>query len=238
MSSYGFEYFCGANVTLSVEGLPLLEAAGINYEVTDSRMPIYGYSSRHYDAVAEGQVLVQGTLLVNFVHQDYLFRAIQRAVGQVERGEIPQPILPGDQEDLNALTQDYETAVAFIKNMKAQYWSAQNATQGNFSAVMPTYSPHDIVGGLDLTIAFGAQGSLMPAGQTSVLLHDVHFRGRSMAIRIDEDVVVEAYPFFARDVFSLRNKPLSELPGVTQDEDGGLYSPNSTGNLSSGLSEG
>lgn len=222
MAQYGFEYFCGANVTLSVEGLPLLEAAGITYEVTDSRMPIYGYSSRHYDAVAEGQVLVQGTILVNYVHQDYLFRAVQQAVGQAEQTGTVQPVLAGDAEDLNALTQDYDTAVAFIENMKRQYWVSQLAGQEPFSPVLPTYSPHDILGGLDLTIAFGAQSASMPAGQTSVLLRDVHFRGRSMAIRIDEDVIVEAYPFFARDVFSLRNKPLAAQPGVSQDQSGAL----------------
>jgi len=226
MSQYGFEYFCGANVTLSVEGLPLLEAAGINYEVTDSRMPIYGYSSRHYDAVAEGQVLVQGTLLVNYVHQDYLFRAVQRAVGQAEAGETVQPVLPGDKQDLNALTQDYATAVQFIQSMKKQYWeSTYGNQQQQVSTVIQSYSPHDILGGLDLTISFGAQSSAMPAGQTSVLLSDVHFRGRSMGIRIDEDVVVEAYPFFARDIYSLRNRPIDTLPGIAQEEDGSFSTP-------------
>ena len=63
MSSHGFEYFCGANVIVSIEGLPLLEAAGISYDVTDSRMPLYGYSSRHYDAVAEGQVSPKKSLM-------------------------------------------------------------------------------------------------------------------------------------------------------------------------------
>ena len=206
MAQYGFEYFCGANVIVSVAGMPLLEAAGISYQAEDSKMPIYGYSSRHYDAVADGQVIVRGTLLVNFVHQDYLFRAVQIALGQASAGDLVQPVLPGDQADLAALSGDYEQAAAFVSAMKEQYWQAQQIDEP-FSPIQDTYNPHDFFGGVDLTIAFGVQSAAAPAGKTAVFLSDVHFTGRSSAIRIDEDVVVEAYPFFARDVFSLKNHP-------------------------------
>jgi len=74
---YGFEYFAGANVTVKVGDMTILEASGISVDYQNSKRPIYGYSSRYFDAVAEGQSLVTGTLLVNYVHQDYLFHVIE-----------------------------------------------------------------------------------------------------------------------------------------------------------------
>jgi hypothetical protein len=222
MAFYGFEYFCGANVVVSVEGLPILEAAGISYEARDSKMPIYGYSSRHYDAVAAGQVIIQGTLLINFVHQDYLFRAIQRGLGQRDGPNrtttIPAPAIPGDAADLKALSKDFETASAFIQNMRDMYWTNKLAGELPFSEVVPSYSPHDIMGGLDLTIAFGEQSATRPAGTTAVRLRDVHFTGRGNVVKIDEDVIVESYPFFARDVYSLRNRP-APITEITSNGD-------------------
>lgn len=206
MSYYGFEYFCGANVIVSVNDMPLLEAAGISYQAQDSKMPIYGYSSRHYDAVAQGQVIIQGTLLVNYVHQDYLFRAIELAGGGGGESQYTGEIVPGVNADLTGLVADYAQAQSFITEMKRQYWDNE-LPDSSFSSVINSYNPFDIAGGVDIVIAFGRSSSAEPAGRTAALLTDVHFTGRSSAIRIDEDVIVEAYDFFARDVFSLRNRP-------------------------------
>ena len=213
--NYGFEYFCGANVIVSVGNMPILEAAGISYQVQDSKMPLYGYSSRHYDAVASGQVIVSGTLLVNYVHQDYLFRAIELGSGggtvAEQTGSTP-PGPSGTSAELASLVRDYDQAAAFIQTMKAQYWNS-GLTEGTFSSIVDSYNPFDVMGGVDLTIAFGEQNAERPYGRTASLLVDVHFTGRSTAIRIDEDVIVEAHDFFARDVFSLRNRP----PGLPTD---------------------
>jgi len=218
MSMYGFEYFCGANVVLYAEGMPLIEAAGLQYQVDDSKMPIYGYSSRHYDAVAAGQVIVRGTLLINYVHQDYLFKAVQRGLGQTAPRQQTSPIVSGgDEADLTALAGDYDEAVAFIENMKAQYWASANLSDPNRYLNL-TRNPHDFQGGIDITAAFGAQSAMKPSGKTGLLLRDVHFTGRSSVIKIDEEVIVEAYPFFARDVFSTRN-PYKEGTVVAVDDE-------------------
>lgn len=207
MSYYGYEYFCGANVVVAVEGLPLLEAAGMQYSVMESKMPIYGYSSRHYDAVAAGQVIVEGTLLVNYIHQDYLFRAIQRGLGQIDLEPPPaQPLIPAEQADLRALLSDFDQAARFVQSMRDQYWADTGGTLARpGSYINVSKSPHDFMGGVDVAVSFGEQSDAAPYGTTGYLLRDVHFKGRSSVIRIDEETIVEAYPFFARDVFSTRN---------------------------------
>ena len=220
---YGFEYFCGANVIVSVNSMPILEAAGISYQAQDSKMPIYGYSSRHYDAVASGQVIISGTLLVNYVHQDYLFRAIELGSGGTVEEAAPVQGPSGTSADLSAIAGDYEQAAAFVQTMKSQYWNS-GLTESTFSNIVDSFNPFDVSGGVDLTIAFGEQNDERPYGRTATLLVDVHFTGRSTAIRIDEDVIVEAHEFFARDVFSLRNRPPG-LPVDPEDPDSAISFP-------------
>lgn len=95
MQFYPYEYFCGANVVVELNGVPAHEIAGISYGIQESKLPLYGYSSVHFDAVARGQVLVQGSLIINYIHQDYLLRTLE--VGKEYRrsvradGRIPVP---------------------------------------------------------------------------------------------------------------------------------------------------
>ena len=75
-ASYGYDYFCGANVYLSINGEPCLEVAGISYQMQDSTAPIYGYSSRIFDAVAIGQKIIKGNIVLNFVQPHYLAKLV------------------------------------------------------------------------------------------------------------------------------------------------------------------
>lgn len=85
MASY--EYFSGANVIIRVGGQPILEVAGISYQETDTQMPIYGYGSRFFDAVAPGQKIIRGSFVINFVRPDYLAYAIARG-RDLEQGGV------------------------------------------------------------------------------------------------------------------------------------------------------
>jgi len=77
-SYYGYDYFCGANIYVKINGVPAVEIAGISYQVQESTAPIYGYSSRIFDAVAMGQKIVRGNLVINFIHPNYLAQIIER----------------------------------------------------------------------------------------------------------------------------------------------------------------
>lgn len=199
MARYGFEYFAGANVIVSVGSMPVLEAAGISYDARDSKTPIYGYSSRHYDAVACGQVIIQGQLLLNYVHQDYLFQAIDMGNST---GEIPISPDPGSDTQFSAAISN-DAMQDFIRAQRGELWTSSNVEATRSSTVLNSYNPFDIASGIEVTIVFGEQSSANPLGQTALRLTDLHFTGRSGAIRIDEEVIVESHSFFARDVFSL-----------------------------------
>lgn len=200
MAKYGFEYFAGANVVVSVGNMPILEAAGISYDARESKTPLYGYSSRHYDAVASGQVIVQGQLLLNYVHQDYLFQAINMGGGATDIPNLPPP--PDNRPFKSVSLIGADAMQDYIAAKSNEFWVSR--TQSNpGSVVVNSYNPFDIASGIEVTIVFGEQSITNPLGVTALRLTDLHFTGRSGAIRIDEEVIVESHSFFARDIFSL-----------------------------------
>ena len=97
MAFYGFEYFSGANVIVKMNEHACLEAAGISYSYHDSKRPIYGYSSVYFDAVAPGQKIVQGSLVINYVYDNYLFDCIKKGM------QLPVPALGGEAQPLNTI---------------------------------------------------------------------------------------------------------------------------------------
>ena len=217
---FGYEYFCGANVQVWVgkgtDKFPLLEAAGISYSLSESRMPIYGYSSRHFDMTARGQVIVQGSIVVNFVDHEYFSRAIalgarndrleltdkdiaeinaeKRALeNQFNRGELA-----------NTLINDYQNNIALVNQLKNKYWRQnQELTQAPDAPMnaIDNYWP------IDIKITFGETvPSNSFSGMTGLVLEDVYFTSRSLPINISENVIVEEHGFFARNVSPIRDQ--------------------------------
>ena len=85
-----YSYFCGANVKISFNGLMDHDVAGISYEVIDSTAPVYGYSSRVFDAVAPGQKLVRGSFVVNFKSYRFLTAQLMATKFKVSRSQAYQ----------------------------------------------------------------------------------------------------------------------------------------------------
>ena len=231
---YGFEYFAGANVTVKVGDMTILEASGISVDYQNSKRPIYGYSSRYFDAVAEGQSLVTGTLLVNYVHQDYLFHLIEMealgrnpALSLVEPPSRNQSTLTPEEATLEFqrdLERQASTAETFgqgtrtVQSLKDRYWN--NTGSGSSNLVSPIRNTRHVVdlgNSIDMKVIFGEQNSGdRKNGDTGILIRGCHFTGSSKVIRVSEETIVEAYPFFAQRLYSLQNPSLIE---ESQNED-------------------
>lgn len=212
---YGYEYFCGANIVLEIESMPLLECAGLSLSLSESKRPIYGYSSRHFDAVSAGQVLVQGSLLINYVSHNYLFKAIELGLTRnTAKTNLP---LATQSQDLRDYLGDPDQADAALQEFLVDPANAdlvpvalKDKFYGNYK-VQPTnelmLNPHDSYGGLDIRISAGNRApENLFSGSTGFMVNDVYFTGRSMQITVSEDVIVEEYPFFARN-YSQRAMP-------------------------------
>jgi len=226
-----FEYFCGANVHLYINGMPTLEAAGLSYSIRESRRPIFGYSSRLYDALGRGQVIVEGTLLINYVHQDYLYTAlnynartdkfneltpnapIQSLFNEPDYTDIKRYLeeelllLSGEDSKLKNKVQDLLGTVASRANQQSNLAqvasnsvSLEQSSYYDVHGMLPTYNPHDM-NQVTIRAIFG--DPLNPRS-TGFALTGLAFTGRGQQIQIDHEVIVEAYSFIARNVWSIK----------------------------------
>jgi len=203
---YGYQYFSGANVVLEIEGKPVIQCAGISYEARESKIPVYGYSSRFFDAVARGQVVVQGTFIINYVHQDYLYWLLKDDRGTSASNFFEEHLSVKEQntsETLDNLVFQYEQSYAggkkMMEDLKSIYWPGDD-----FVRPRRTQNLHDYYGDLDIKITFGERKVETDySGVTNVLLKSATILGRGVGIRIDEDTIVEEYKFFARNIESL-----------------------------------
>lgn len=78
----GNKYFA-SNQTLIFVGPYLIdEALACSYKLEQRKVPIYGYASQYYDAVASGKVIVTGSLTINYVDSGYLYLAMVEATSK------------------------------------------------------------------------------------------------------------------------------------------------------------
>lgn len=227
MPYYGYEYFCGANVVIEIEGMPILETSGLRVSIGETKRPIYGYSSRHFDAVANGQVLAEGAILLNYVDHNYLFRAIEKGLndsGQF-RSTSPPPLVDVSSELRQQLMnegnaqqlalqyfQDPEGNAAIAQAMKSVRYNPL-ATRSNEP---PVPSPHDSFAGLDIRVTFGDREAYnFYGGLTHFVIQNVHFLGRGMQVGISEEVIGEEFPFFARDIVHLPDSRVMNFEDTT-----------------------
>jgi hypothetical protein len=65
-------YFTTTQARLYVGNVFLDEVNYVQFVLQDNKVPVYGYRSRYYDALAQGKSLVQGQLGINFVSEGYI----------------------------------------------------------------------------------------------------------------------------------------------------------------------
>lgn len=70
--TYPYDYFGGADCKVFFGDIWVDDIITIQYNVSQTKTPIYGYASQLFDAVARGQVIVEGTLSVSFKETGYL----------------------------------------------------------------------------------------------------------------------------------------------------------------------
>lgn len=71
-------YISTDSATLFIGGFWLDDAHGLEYQIADPKEPLYGYRSRQFDDIAEGQTIVHGMLDINFRFKGYLALVLAR----------------------------------------------------------------------------------------------------------------------------------------------------------------
>lgn len=129
-SFFGYSYFSGANVFIKINGIPALETAGITYSVQESTAPIYGYSSRIFDAVAMGQKIIRGSFVINFIAPNYIARIIELGRAGLNIENVQQIFGKSDfSQELKPLEDKLEDALKAQADLEIQYKEARQILQ-------------------------------------------------------------------------------------------------------------
>ncbi len=71
-------YVTAAQAKLYVGGILLDECYDLQYQYKEFKEPVYGYLSKHFDAVLKGNVIISGTFTINYKHDAYLIKLLER----------------------------------------------------------------------------------------------------------------------------------------------------------------
>lgn len=88
---YEYDHFTGSQITLLIGDVVIDEAVAINYAVQQSKTPVFGYANQYYTFLANGHVLVQGSIAIGFKEAGYLFWPIKRLLNRQGSGEWTSP---------------------------------------------------------------------------------------------------------------------------------------------------
>lgn len=75
---YDLEYFSGAQMNMYIGDVLIDEITGLQVQVEQRKLPIYGYASQLFDKVAQGTVIVQGAFTINYKEAGYLYAVLER----------------------------------------------------------------------------------------------------------------------------------------------------------------
>ncbi|MCK9429440.1 MAG: hypothetical protein M0R17_05510 [Candidatus Omnitrophica bacterium] len=70
--TYPYDYYSSSDCKIFLGDIWCDDIVSIQYNCSQSKTPIYGYASQNFDAIAKGQILVQGTLAIAFKEVGYL----------------------------------------------------------------------------------------------------------------------------------------------------------------------
>jgi len=120
------EHFSGCDVQVSFEGQLLGDIMSLNFQLQEQIRPIYGYSSRVYDALAIGNRIVTGSLVLAFSTSNRMKNLIKHSDEEVKK-RLP---------------------AAIVQNIKATKDKIQISSNNTFG--VPTLSTDGISPGMTL----------------------------------------------------------------------------------------
>lgn len=71
-TNYEYDYFAGSSVLTYFEEILVEDTCRIAWNVQQGRVPVYGYASQYFNALAAGNVIVNGSIWVYFKEAAYM----------------------------------------------------------------------------------------------------------------------------------------------------------------------
>lgn len=211
------KYFTATQARIYVGNLFLDELVSIQYTDQRNQIPVYGYSSKRFDALGSGKGLVQGQLALNFVTKGYLYTVLDEFNTLNAKG-IPSAIA--------ANASLMATAVQQSKALAGQIAQSTTAAQGDTLRAQKAQSDAQIVNlaqtlgptgidlytsslsassanltAVDLEIPFDIQFQYAGAGRTiTKTIQSCKLISNDQVLDQSGSVLLDAYGFIGRQI--------------------------------------
>ena len=76
--AYEFDYFSASQMSIYIGNILIDDISSIQFTVSQSKRPIYGYASQYFHTLADGQIIVEGQFSIPFKEADYILASLQR----------------------------------------------------------------------------------------------------------------------------------------------------------------
>jgi len=222
-----FSYYSGSQISIWFGDIWVEDINHVTFQYSQEKRPIYGYASQYLDAVAKGQVLIQGNFVINFREKGYLSYIIANLpklettlkstiTGQdlgerlkSVRGMISTHLRNGT---FGPTTYDQIVELAEKENFWEEVELYENVIWGTgedkdnpkYIATPDVLQQEEFPNGFNILITYGnvsAQESHTIQDMTTSTtksLNGVHLLGSSQVIRATGEPVQEAYSFLAK----------------------------------------
>lgn len=246
---FGSEYFSNADVKLYFGDIWVDEITNINFSLSEQVMPIFGYSSYTYDAVARGKRIIQGQFSLNYTSSGYLHQILENANAiyyAIEKGEKDGKLQPQYYENLKLSEILHKLGKNSFEQVADEYeqaiWGAADDTKTYLNYSDRSYFRQDTLG-FDIRVQYGAvsesQGYIqnltyertrnMQPNMTVDVLNGVQLNGMAKSIATSDQgsPIQEQYSFFARDLngISLANLKRAKDAKINQERVQAIYNP-------------
>ena len=108
-TAYEYDWFTGSQINLYIGDVVVDSALAVGWNGGQSKVPVFGFASQYWSFLADGQVMIQGSLTIAFKEAGYLMWPMQRFLhraahsastspryGVNKRGQISQGTNAGD----------------------------------------------------------------------------------------------------------------------------------------------
>jgi hypothetical protein len=222
---YPNPYYAGPQVGLFIGDTWVSDVVTISYTETVNKVPLYGYASTHFNAVAKGTVLVQGQFAIAYTQPNYL----QTILARYSTSEGRLAMFPTQISDP-------------IEKAKKLFWKLEDLQNTvNLTPLEYGYE-YGVTGqvrnGFDIRVFYGASefvtnsvlrrasiytGADIKTKGVIEEIKNVHLTSRGLSVTPSGEPIAEIYSFFASHVqTSGKLTPGTRTIGVSVDASTGL----------------
>jgi hypothetical protein len=197
---YRYDAVSGAQISLKFGDSTLIDdATAIQFSLSQSKKPIYGYHSQYFDTVASGVVIVHGRLFVNFIHQGYLRLLLEHAYDpqfldmiKNEASRQAKQANQGQGVTSDGLPNSQEALFEFVRR------DAFERQQQEIIHSQGLKKRPDDMRSTEIRIKYANEAEFDKVPEK--VLYNVHFIGEGQEIQISGQPIQEMYEFIARRV--------------------------------------